>query len=137
MYIFITGGAVAEWSKALQLREKINENQKIPGSPPGLGKKKDVHFHFHLKPSLVSLIWGLKWPLSILMEAWVSFRTRKLPFKPCLCVKIEVTIINLIKSNLKNFNYPSSLVMDLQHYLHQIMLPSSLNQLKGINGAVK
>ena len=28
------GGAVAEWSKALQLREKINENQKIPGSPP-------------------------------------------------------------------------------------------------------
>ena len=32
------GGAVAEWSKALLLRKKINENQKIPGSPPGLGK---------------------------------------------------------------------------------------------------
>ena len=32
------GDAVAEWSKAL-LREKINENQKkIPGLPPGLGK---------------------------------------------------------------------------------------------------
>ena len=25
---------MAEWSKALQLREKINENQKISGSPP-------------------------------------------------------------------------------------------------------
>ena len=31
------GGAVAEWCKALPKREKINENQKIPGSPPGLG----------------------------------------------------------------------------------------------------
>ena len=30
-------GAVAEWSKTLQLREKINENEKIPGSSPGLG----------------------------------------------------------------------------------------------------
>ena len=30
-------GAVAEWSKALQLREKINENEKIPGTPPGPG----------------------------------------------------------------------------------------------------
>ena len=28
---------VAEWYKALHLREKINENQKIPGSPPGRG----------------------------------------------------------------------------------------------------
>ena len=27
------GGTVVEWSRALQLREKINENQKIPGSP--------------------------------------------------------------------------------------------------------
>ena len=34
----ILGGAVAEWSKALLLGEKINENpKKIPGSPPGLG----------------------------------------------------------------------------------------------------
>ena len=34
----VLGGAVAEWSKALLKREKINENQKkIPGSPPGLG----------------------------------------------------------------------------------------------------
>ena len=35
-----TGGAVAEWSKALLKREKISENQKIPGSPPGLGTFK-------------------------------------------------------------------------------------------------
>ena len=36
------GGAVAEWSKVLLKREKINENQKIPGSPPDLDtfKKK-------------------------------------------------------------------------------------------------
>ena len=27
----VHGGAVAEWSMALQLREKINKNQKIPG----------------------------------------------------------------------------------------------------------
>ena len=34
-------GAVAEWSKALLVREKINENQKNPGSPPpDLGKLK-------------------------------------------------------------------------------------------------
>ena len=31
---------MAEWSKALLFREKINENQKIPGSSPGLGKLK-------------------------------------------------------------------------------------------------
>ena len=31
------GGTVAKWSKALQLWEKINENQKIPGSSPDLG----------------------------------------------------------------------------------------------------
>ena len=30
-------GAVAEWSKTLQLRKKIYENEKIPGSSPGLG----------------------------------------------------------------------------------------------------
>ena len=35
-------GAVAEWSKALLLREKINENQKITGSPPGLGNLKTL-----------------------------------------------------------------------------------------------
>ena len=29
--------AVAKVSKALLLREKINENKKIPGLPPGLG----------------------------------------------------------------------------------------------------
>ena len=29
-----TGGAVAEWSKALQLWEKINENQKDPRVAP-------------------------------------------------------------------------------------------------------
>ena len=34
------GGAVAEWSKALLWREKIYENLKIPGSPPGLGTFK-------------------------------------------------------------------------------------------------
>ena len=40
------GGAVAEWSKALLRREKINESQKIPGSPPGPGHlKKKSFFH--------------------------------------------------------------------------------------------
>ena len=39
------GGAVAEWSKALLLREKINENpKKIPGSPPGLGNLLKKNF---------------------------------------------------------------------------------------------
>ena len=44
-------GAVAERSKALRLREKINESQKIPGCPP---------------PSLGNLSFfnmGLSWPL--------------------------------------------------------------------------
>jgi hypothetical protein len=43
----IEGGAVAEWSKVLLWREKINENQKIPGLPPGLGtfyKKTNIKF---------------------------------------------------------------------------------------------
>ena len=31
------GGAVAEWSKVLQMGEKINKNQKIPVLPPDLG----------------------------------------------------------------------------------------------------
>ena len=35
-------GTVAEWSKALLKREEINENQKIPGSPPGRGSVKKV-----------------------------------------------------------------------------------------------
>ena len=34
------GGAVAEWSMVLLLREKINKNQKIPGLPLDLGKVK-------------------------------------------------------------------------------------------------
>ena len=34
----IRGGAVAEWSKPLFLKDEINENQKIPGLPPGLSK---------------------------------------------------------------------------------------------------
>ena len=33
-YSFTKVGAAAEWSKALQLREKLNEEQEIPGSPP-------------------------------------------------------------------------------------------------------
>ena len=33
----IQGGAVAQWSKALQLREKINENQKDPRFTPRPG----------------------------------------------------------------------------------------------------
>ena len=38
-----SGSAVAEWSKALLKREKINENQKIPVLPPGLGTfKKNI-----------------------------------------------------------------------------------------------
>ena len=36
----LEGGSVAEWSKALKLREKINENQNIPGSPPGMDNLK-------------------------------------------------------------------------------------------------
>ena len=34
------GGSVADWSKAMLEREKINENQMIPGSLLGLGKTK-------------------------------------------------------------------------------------------------
>ena len=40
--MFFKGGAVAEWSKALRLREKINENNKIPCLPPDLGNLKNV-----------------------------------------------------------------------------------------------
>ena len=36
------GGAVAECSKALLLREKINKNQKIPGSPQAWANFKKV-----------------------------------------------------------------------------------------------
>ena len=43
------GGALAEWSKALQLREKINENEKIPGSPPGLGNLEKTPLTWLLK----------------------------------------------------------------------------------------
>ena len=35
---FVVGGAVAEWSKALLLREKINENQKDPRFAPRPGQ---------------------------------------------------------------------------------------------------
>ena len=31
---------MAEWSKVLLVREKINEDQKIPGSPPAWAKKE-------------------------------------------------------------------------------------------------
>ena len=31
------GGAVAEWSKALLVRENKQKIKKIPGSPPDLG----------------------------------------------------------------------------------------------------
>ena len=35
---------VAKWSKALLLRERINENLKIPGSPPAMGNlSKQYH----------------------------------------------------------------------------------------------
>ena len=34
------GGAVTEWSRALQLREKINANQKIPGLLPRPGQPR-------------------------------------------------------------------------------------------------
>ena len=36
------GGTVAEWSKALRVREEINRNQKIPGSTPGPGNLKKL-----------------------------------------------------------------------------------------------
>ena len=44
------GGAVAMWSKVLQMRDK-NENQKIPGSPHVLGNLKNIigmSVHIHL-----------------------------------------------------------------------------------------
>ena len=34
LFGFDDAGTVAEWSKALLLREKINENPMIPASPP-------------------------------------------------------------------------------------------------------
>ena len=37
-YASAQGGALAEWSLALPSGEKINENQKIPGLPPGQGR---------------------------------------------------------------------------------------------------
>ena len=40
------GGTVAEWSKALLLREKISENQKMPGWAI---IKKTSRVIFHLK----------------------------------------------------------------------------------------
>lgn len=36
----LKGGAVAQWSKALLNEREKNENQKILGSPPGLGDIK-------------------------------------------------------------------------------------------------
>ena len=36
------GGAVAEWSKALLLREKINENQKDPRFAPRPGQAFNI-----------------------------------------------------------------------------------------------
>ena len=35
-----TGGAIADWSKALHDGDEINENQKIPGSSPARGNLK-------------------------------------------------------------------------------------------------
>ena len=46
---WIFGGTAAEWSKAQLEREKINETQKIPGWPPGLGNPKEKHFKFNLR----------------------------------------------------------------------------------------
>ena len=40
---FLMGGAVAEWSKALQLREKINGNQKDPRFAPRLHSLDGPH----------------------------------------------------------------------------------------------
>ena len=45
----IKAGAVAKWSKALLSREKINEDQKIPGLPPPPARAK-------LKKSFICLI---------------------------------------------------------------------------------
>ena len=44
-YQAFRGGAVAEWSKALLEREN-KRSKKIPGLPPGLGKKKFQAFNF-------------------------------------------------------------------------------------------
>ena len=37
------------------LREKINENQKIPGSPPGLGNLKKVQASVGIRPKNLRL----------------------------------------------------------------------------------
>ena len=64
----VNGDTVAKWSQVLQLREKINENQKIPGSPPGLGnlliknskvslpKSIECGLSFTLRVSLLALL---------------------------------------------------------------------------------
>ena len=45
------GGAVAEWPKALLVRENINENQKIPGSPPAWAPLKKISLSFTMFPN--------------------------------------------------------------------------------------
>ena len=53
--LLVLGGAVAKWSKALLLREEMNKNQKIPGSPmawPNIIKKEKI---MNSKTSLLRL----------------------------------------------------------------------------------
>ena len=51
---FVEARTVAEWSKALRLREKINEHKNIPGSARGLGNlSKTLEFvHMINRPEI-------------------------------------------------------------------------------------
>ena len=40
------GGVVAEWSKALLVREKINETQNMPSLSPAKARKSLIKFPF-------------------------------------------------------------------------------------------
>ena len=51
-------GAVAEWSKALLLSDKINENRKDPRFAPHMGKLKKEHWYSELDYLQGPISWG-------------------------------------------------------------------------------
>ena len=65
------GGAVDECSKTLQLREKINENQKIPGSSPGLGNFLNKYYRWRFD-SVVSKTRRQHFVQSWLKSRWIG-----------------------------------------------------------------